>query len=227
MASFTLWMLPHKRRWERIVAGFQDLHNDAGNWSTGKVGQGILIGTNRSISAPRLIEWRGKMITKQEMMDLSILEAMKIYRVHYWDAIHGDQINSQALADILADMKSSAGGAAVVQMQKTLNSFGENLAMDGAFGSKSVTALNRQISKRGEARIFNVFREYMTDYYKKLNNPHFEEQWISSLDEDYPPMDEGQTFWTAGNITFIVIIILLVSYAAYQFKTSKLDQVDG
>lgn len=216
MASFTSWMLPHKRRWRRIIAGYQDLYNDKGNWSSGKVGEGTLIGTNRSIAAPTLIDWRGQVVSKQEMMDLSIPEAMKIYKAKFWDAILGDSIQSQAIADILADMKSSAGGNGVKQMQKVLNDLGENLAVDGAFGSKSVTALNRQINKVGQAKVFNAFRDKMIAYYQSINSP-FESQLIGSLNEDYPPMKE--TWWSKNGKTVIIIIAVIIGlYGIYQIK---------
>ena len=220
MASFTFWMLPTKRRWRRIIAGYQELHNDSGNWSSGKVNQGELIGTNRSIAAPTLIAWRGAPVTKQEMMDLSIVEAMQIYKEKYWNKIHGDEINSQALADILADMKSSAGGNAIKEMQKVLIDLGEKVTVDGAFGRQSLDALNHQIKKVGEAKIFNLFRENMIAYYRRINNP-YEKQLIGSLNEDYPPMEES--WWTRNNVKVVVaLIILLGSYSFYQiYKINK------
>ena len=223
MASFTSWMLPTKRRWRRIIAGYQDLYNDSGNWANYKIGVGELIGTNRSIAAQTLIDWRGHMVTKREMMDLSITEAMQIYKVKYWDAVNGDSIKSQAIADLLADMKSSAGGNGVKQLQKVLKDLGENIAVDGQFGSQSVDALNRQIGKVGEAKIFNGFRDNMIDYYKSINSP-FETQLIGSLNEDYPPMSEN---WLARNSTTIVLgaaVVLLVMYAIYQYRKVKLKR---
>lgn len=215
MASFYSWMLPTKRRWERIIAGYQELNDDPGNWSGGKIGVGTLIGTNRSVAAPTLIGWRGRMITKQEMMDLGITESVKIYKAKYWNAVNADDINSQAIADLLADMKSSAGGNGVKQLQKAVNDLGENISVDGNFGSQSVQALNRQIKKVGEEKIFNSFRDNMIAYYKSLNNSRFEKQWIESLNEDYPPMQERS--WLQKNIfpvmaSSIAILILIYIY---------------
>lgn len=214
MASFYSWMLPTKRRWKRIVAGYQDLHDDSGNWTSGKVGIGENIGTNRSVAAYTLADWRGTTVTKEDMMNLSIVEAMSIYKAFFWNKIQGDNITSQALADILADMKSSAGGNAIKEMQKTLNSLGENLPVDGSWGNASLEALNRQTQKVGEAKIFNAFRENMIAYYKRLNS-RFENQWINSLNEDYPPMQERSWFeknWfpvVVGGIAVVILIYIL------------------
>ena len=219
MASFTAWMLPSKRRWRRIIAGYQDLYKDKGNWSSNKVGVGILIGTNRSIAAPTLISWRNRLVSKQEMMQLSISESLQIYKIKYWNKIQGDYIQSQAIADILADMKSSAGGNAIKQMQQVLNELGEQLVVDGAFGNASLQALNRQIKRVGQARIFNAFRQKMIAYYKSINNP-YEKQLIDSLNRDYPPMKES---WLRKNalLLLLVLVILIGGNIVYQIKKMK------
>jgi lysozyme family protein len=219
MASFNSWMLPTKRRWRRIIAGYQDLYNDKGNWSSNKIGVGSLIGTNRSIAAPTLIAWRGRMVSKSEMEALSITEAIQIYKAKYWNKIQGDSIQSQALADILADMKSSAGGNAVKEMQGTLNDFGERLSVDGAFGLSSLQVLNRQIRRVGEARIFNAFRDRMIAYYKRINNPH-EKQLIGSLNRDYPAM-EIDTSQVVITIVVAAAAAALIGYGIYQYQQVK------
>lgn len=218
MANFYVWMLPHKRRWKRMVAGYQDWEDDSGNWTSGKVGIGENIGTNRSVAAKTLIDWRGRSVSKQEMMALGIPEAMDIYRAEFWNKIQGDDIKSQALADILADMKSSAGGNAVKEMQKVLNSFGENLPVDGSWGATSLAALNRQTDKQGEATVFNRFRDYMIAYYKRLDS-RFEKQWIGSLNEDYPPMKEQS--WIGKNWFPLVISGIAVVVIIYFLKNKK------
>ena len=156
------------------------------------------------------------MVSKTEMEALSIAEAMQIYKVQYWDKIQGDLIQSQALADILADMKSSAGGNAIKEMQRTLNDLGERLLVDGAFGVASVQALNRQILRVGQARIFNAFRQRMIAYYRRINSP-YERQLIDSLNRDYPAM---KTDWTRVAVTVGVVATAgaLVVYGIYQYQ---------
>jgi len=217
MASFESWMLPHKRRWKRMLAGHQEIYHDKGNWQDYVIGKGQIIGTNRSVAAPTLISWRGRLVNNAEMRALSMSEAKQIYKVKYWDKIKGDYIQgSQDIGDVLADMKSSAGGNAIKQMQKVLNSFGENLKIDGSMGSASLDALNRQIKKQGEARVFNAFQKSMVAYYQNINSP-FTKQWISSLERDYPLKDE--TVSKQALTGFIAVIAaLLVAYGAYEFN---------
>lgn len=216
MANFESWMSPAKRRHRRIMAGYQNLKDDPGNYTGGKIGVGAQIGTNRSIAAPTLVAWRGGHATKQDMVALSVTEAKQIYKAKYWDKIYGDHINSQALADILADMKSSAGGNAIKQMQRVLNDLGESLSVDGAFGAASLAALNRQIFKVGQARIFNAFRDRMIAYYQSLNS-RFEKVWVGSLNKDYPPMEEGMNTAAILENGVVIVAAIAAMYLAWRF----------
>jgi lysozyme family protein len=59
--------------------GYQHLPGDSGNWTGGRVGVGVLVGTNMGISAPVLAHWRqGGVITAADMENLSRDEATAI-----------------------------------------------------------------------------------------------------------------------------------------------------
>lgn len=72
--------------------GYTAHKKDPGNWSGGKAGVGVLIGTNHGIAAATLIGWRGRMVTADEMRALSVDEAVEIYKVQYWDSVKGDAL---------------------------------------------------------------------------------------------------------------------------------------
>lgn len=69
-------------------------------------------------------------------------DAMVLYKNQFWDRIHGDRINNQALADIVFDMQVNAPSVAVKLLQRLLNFFGSTLATDGIIGAKTLQALN-------------------------------------------------------------------------------------
>ena|SRR3990172_2008728 len=75
--------------------GFQKNPNDNGNWTRGKKGVGVLIGTNWGISAPTLGRYYGRVATEAEMRNLSYETAYEIYKKYYWGIIKGDLINNQ------------------------------------------------------------------------------------------------------------------------------------
>lgn len=163
---------------------YQDLPNDDGNWSSGKAGRGTLIGTNRSIAAPTLISWRGKMVTKSDMQALTAIEATAIYKAKYWDDVRADEIKSQTIANFFVDMKSSAGTGALKAMQKALVKRGENMNIDGIIGTQTITAINRQIDKNAKG-LYQEFHNQMTAHYNNLN-PAFRTQWLRSMNKYYP-----------------------------------------
>lgn len=218
MANFNDFVKEGTRRYKRIKGGYQNVNTDHGNWTGGRIGLGVQIGTNMSISAPVLSDWLGREATLQDMKNLTENQALDIYYQNYWLPIKGDQINSQKIANFLADMKSSGGG--VWNIQKALNDLGENVIVDGYVGNGTLDAINRQILK-SVASLNNAFRIRQTEYY--LNTPNASQSyWISSLDRDYPEMSETAEkigvpenynsvilFVSAGAILLIIIIMLI------------------
>jgi len=66
-----------------------------------------------------------------------------VMKTLYWDAVYGDKINSQAVAEIL--FEAVWGGSAkslIVYLQTYLRNQGYNIAVDGAMGKETYTALN-------------------------------------------------------------------------------------
>lgn len=219
MAKFEEWVKPGKRRHRRIKAGYQNDLEDHGNYTGGEVGLGIQAGTNMSISAPKLSEWRGHPVTAVEMQALTEAEALQIYYADYWQPIEGDNIESQTIADFLADMKSSGGG--VKNMQKALNDLGESLTLDSSVGPLTLGAMNRQIDK-SVARLNNAFRKRQIEYYDSLNS-YAKPVWLSSLDKDYPEMSEAaeqagipeeynNKTWIYLGIALGILLLILIAW---------------
>lgn len=175
------------RRYERIIAGYQNVDWDHGNWTGGRVGIGIQAGTNMSIAADTLSDIRGHAVSAQEMQALTQEEAKDIYYERYWLPIKGDDIKSQLIANFLADMKSSGGG--VRAMQRALNDLGENVSIDGTVGPETLAAINRQIDK-SEVKLNNAFRIRQIEHYDTNQDSPAYDYWIKSLNRDYPELSE-------------------------------------
>lgn len=223
MATFEEYVKPETRRYRRIKAGYQNMYNDRGNWTGGEIGVGNQAGTNMSISAPVLSDWRGYEVTASDMQNLTEKEALDIYYNKYWLPIKGDSIKSQTIANFLADMKSSAGGNGVKQLQEALNNLGENVSVDGSVGNNTVEAINRQ----NTAKLNNEFRNEMIAYYNSIGggtNSQFLKVWLNSLDKDYPEMSVtadkmglpewlNNKWWiVAASVTAAIIIVIIIAY---------------
>ena len=72
------------------------------------------------------------------------------YKAAYWNPLHLDQVNSQSIADQLADHGVNAGISRLAKMwQYLLNTeFGAHLTVDGQIGPLSVAALNAADASR-------------------------------------------------------------------------------
>lgn len=84
--------------------GFQNIHNDRGNWTSGKIGVGINKGTKFGITAmsyPNL-----------DIKNLTLQDAQNIYKRDYWDEISGDNLYpSLALVAFDTAINSGVGKA--------------------------------------------------------------------------------------------------------------------
>jgi len=93
-------------------------------------------------------------------------QAATIYKALYWDAIRGDQIALQPLANILFDFNVNAGAQAVRLLQRVLNDLGASpqLAIDGVMGAGTAAA----IGKADAYAVYARYKQGRVDYYKAL-----------------------------------------------------------
>jgi lysozyme family protein len=82
--------------------------------------------------------------THDRFMAMSDEDWGQIFKKNYWDLVCGDQINSQRIADLLADWAYNAGRRTPsIDVQDILNhSFAQHLTEDGQLGSSSIAAIN-------------------------------------------------------------------------------------
>lgn len=216
-ATFAGFVAPGTRRHRRIEDGYQNVDWDPGNYTGGKIGVGIQAGTNMSISAPILSDWRGHEVTKAEMQALTKKEALEIYKVKYWDKIKGDEIKDQTIANFIADMKSSGGG--IPALQRALNTLGENVKVDGGFGDETLKAVNRQITIN-KAGLHNAFRDQMIIHYEGIGGPGLK-NWIASMDRDYPAQSALSSNFTYYWIAAALVAVAISVYLYQKIKTKS------
>lgn len=122
-------------------AGYTADPRDSGNWTSGVVGQGSLIGTKYGLSAPLLCKLLGGHATVAGMRDLTIETAQKAFKTYYWDVMKGDEINSQAIANSMYD-KGIVGGIveSIKLMQETLS-----VPVTGVMDTTTLNLLNNQL----------------------------------------------------------------------------------
>jgi len=177
MAQFNLFIpLVHLAE-----GGFQKFPSDTGNYNS----LGQLVGTNKGISAPVYEAYIGYPPSEANMRSITTAIANAIYKRNYWDKLKADSIKTQEVANVIVDHGVNAGtGRAAKIAQKVLNnSFGKNLAVDGAIGNITIAAINSVNQVKLQSAIV-IARE---QYYRSLANsyPEFIQGWLNRLKPFY------------------------------------------
>ena len=154
MASFDAFfptLLKHE-------GGFVDDPDDPG----GATNKGIIMETFQR-AAQRYL---GIEPTLANLKALTDAQAGKIYKALYWDEVRGDEIDLQALANIVFDFQVNAGDRASKLLQQTINSLGANPALDvdGEIGAETMKALKRADQKA----VYRRYKQGRIDYYNDL-----------------------------------------------------------
>lgn len=114
-----------------------------------------------------------------------------IYKKGFWDVVKGDQINSQAIAELCADWVWGTGGYAISLIQKALNKLGAYPALPGSyvFGPLTLKAMNDLIKKKGEKTVFEALYAARKSFTQNLAaNPKysaFGTGWMNRLNDFY------------------------------------------
>ncbi|SED22148.1 Predicted Peptidoglycan domain-containing protein [Tenacibaculum sp. MAR_2009_124] len=174
MASYELF----KTSIEAAEGGFQLLKNDKGNYNSRKE----LVGTNHGVSAKFYERVIGRPPSVEDMKSLTKAESHILFKNEFWDKVRADEIQSQGVAEIIADHAINANPRVTAKIvQRTLNNyFGKSLAVDGAIGSQTLQAINSVDDKL----LFEKIADGRLAYYKSLSDyRYFAKSWTSRVYE--------------------------------------------
>ena len=146
MANYKL-IIPHVKKNEGGLADTLKDTNPAKNPSPIKNPKtGLYYHTNKGIIWGTWVAWskkKGIAADAQRWYRMSDADWEDVMKTLYWESVFGDKINSQAIAEIL--FEAVWGGSAkslIVYLQTYLRNAGYNVAVDGAMGKETYTALN-------------------------------------------------------------------------------------
>jgi len=129
--------------------------------------------TTFTAQAPRL----GYAITPDNFFAMPAFIWDGIFKTGYWDPWELDRMNSQIIADFIADFAYTTG------VSGSFNSIKKYLATKGIAvnnRSQAVDALNR-LSLGKEQQIFTELVAHREAFFKSLNNPTFITGWLNRL----------------------------------------------
>lgn len=92
--------------------------------------------TNMGITRATLSAWRGKPVTKDDVLSLEREEAAAIYEANYWNAISGDELPAGVDLALFDDAVNSGPRQAVRDLQRALD-----VAVDGIIGPITLAAI--------------------------------------------------------------------------------------
>ena len=150
--------------------GYSSIPEDKGNWTSGKIGVGVLMGTKFGISAARY--------PFLDIKNLTLAEAKDIYFDDFWVKYQCELIPEEYryfYFDCIVNHNPNAAGRI---FQKALNRSGFSLKVDGLVGKNTYRALASGKLKIGKLRAERIH------YYSWLvtrfpSNGVFLEGWIN------------------------------------------------
>jgi lysozyme family protein len=146
VANYKL-IIPHVKKNEGGLTSNPKDTNPAKNPSPIKDPKtGLFYHTNKGIIWGTWVAWskkKGIAVDAQRWYKMSDADWESVMKTLFWDAIDGDKINSQAVAEIL--FEAVWGGSAkslIVYLQTYLRNQGLNVKVDGLMGKNTYDALN-------------------------------------------------------------------------------------
>ena len=107
-----------------------------------------------------------------------------IYKL-YWNGVKADSVNSQVIAEYMADFAWGSGVAgASRQIQKWLNTQGYKVGVDGKIGNQTITAINNLIQDKGEKIAFESLDAHRRHFLSRLRDfDVFGRGWYNRLND--------------------------------------------
>ena len=161
---------------QEAEGGYQNLVNDKGNYNSLKQ----RVGTNYGVSAKFYERVIGFPPSMEDMKAITQQEAHMLFKNEFWDKMGGDNIDNQAVAELIVDHAINANPYVTAKMiQRTLNTdFNKGLVVDGVVGAKTIAALNSV----DQYIFFQKFADARLAYYKRLKDfQYFGNSWTSRV----------------------------------------------
>jgi lysozyme family protein len=180
--------------------------------------------TNKGITWTTLKKFQSKLGVSDKTL-VSVFYAMPpnvwgmIFKLGYWDAVKGDQINSQAIADTLADWAWASGTTTAIRKLQQFMRLPINSRMDTA-------TLQRLNSISDEAAFLESFSGFKKQWYLSLPNQSANYKgWAKRLDDLYESV-KTKVVENKGNIAIAVTGAVATGVLLYLVfkKKEKLKQ---
>lgn len=134
----------------------------------------------------------------------------KIFKVGFWDAVGGDQIKSQAIANVAGDFAWGAGPFRAVQrLQMAVNNVSSNkITVDGKIGPRTISAVN----SADQNRLFTEYARLKDEFYKGLPGQEANQRGWANRHKDLVEFSKKYLLPGAGLIGLAAIFFLIYRF---------------
>lgn len=149
---------------------------------------------------------------------------LKVYKSGFWDAIKGDEIRNQAIANTFVEMNWGSGMGSISKGTGTLgwlNSFFQkNYNKNLTTISQMVDFVN-ELDKKGQTpELFEKLNDFRANKYKALNQPTFIKGWLNRLDAFYV-LNKPYALSTGNKLALVLGIGLIALGGAYIYVRTR------
>jgi lysozyme family protein len=171
---------------------------------------------------------KGFAATGKNFVNMTLAQWEDFLKTLYWDAIFGDFITSQGVAEIL--FESIWGGGSknlVIDLQTFLRKKGFNIAVDGAMGKQTYTALNEYTKKsvKNETELVKYLTAERLKYLQSLSDwSNYSKGWTRRL---YEIENQALKYITENPVKTGggIIGLLLLGVGAYYLSKGGLSKI--
>jgi lysozyme family protein len=168
--------------------------------------------------------------TGKSFVNMTLAQWEDFLKTLYWDAIYGDFIKSQGIAEIL--FESIWGGGSknlVIDLQTFLRKKGFNIAVDGAMGKQTYTAINEFTAKsnKNETELVKYLTAERLKYLQSLSDwSNYSKGWTRRL---YEIQDAGLKYITENPVKTggAAVGLLLLGAGAYFLSKGGFTKIVG
>jgi lysozyme family protein len=171
---------------------------------------------------------KGFVPTGKSFVNMTLAQWEDFLKTLYWDAIYGDFIKSQGIAEILFEAIWGGGSKnLVIDLQTFLRKKGFNIAVDGAMGKQTYTAINEFTNKsnKNETELVKYLTAERLKYLQSLSDwSNYSKGWTRRL---YEIQDQALKYVTENPIKTGggVLALLLVGAGYYYLSKGTLPKI--
>jgi lysozyme family protein len=196
--------------------GYQSGSADAGNYFKGK-----LLGTKFGITPNAYFSYYKKEPVQDTIKNLTVDQAVPIYKKNYWDKIRGDEIKNDSVADLLLFVIVNSGTGMIKSLKHIMNeTAGKKIVAETTtpFTTEEIKLLNAL----PQDIYFNKVKAWREGFYKALvqkkpSNQVYLKGWLNRLNQHV----YSGAVSKSGTTTLLLVGLLLFgagAFAGYKYS---------